>query len=124
VLAYDDAGAPAGWCAVAPRAAYPRLETSPLVTTQDEDGMWAVTCFVVRTGARRQGLATHLLDGAIDLARRHGARSIEAYPVDAAVKKPSSSELYHGPLSLFLRAGFTEVGDRPKPARAVVRLTL
>ncbi|HZZ98038.1 MAG TPA: GNAT family N-acetyltransferase [Jatrophihabitantaceae bacterium] len=124
VLAYDEDGAPAGWCAVAPRAAYPRLATSTLVTTPDEDGLWAVTCFVVRTAVRRRGLAEPLLDGAIELARRHGARAIEAYPVDVAVKKPSSSELYHGPLSVFLRAGFTEVGNRPKPARTTVRLTL
>ncbi len=94
------------------------------MTTQDESGLWAVTCFVVRTGARRQGLAEPLLDGAIGLARRHGARAIEAYPVDVTVKKPSSSELYHGPLTVFLRAGFTEVGDRPKPARTTVRLVL
>jgi GNAT superfamily N-acetyltransferase len=124
VIGYTEAGEPAGWCAVAPRRVYPRLETSPLVTTEDEDGLWSVTCFVVRTGSRRQGLATALLDGAIELARRHGARTLEAYPVDPAVKKPSSSELFHGPLSVFLRAGFVETGTRPKPARAVVRLML
>lgn len=124
VIAYDDAGKAAGWCAVAPRRGYPRLATSPLVTTADEDGLWSVTCFVVRVGARRQGLAASLLDGAVDLARRYGARAIEAYPVDVAAKKPSSSELYHGPLSVFQRAGFTEVGRRPNPARTVVRLTL
>jgi GNAT superfamily N-acetyltransferase len=118
VLAYDDAGAPSGWCAVAPRAVYPRL------AKYGTDGAWAVTCFVVRVGARRQGLATPLLDGAIDLARRHGADAVEAYPVDTAVHKPSSAELYHGALSVFLRAGFREVGERSTPARPVVRLEL
>jgi GNAT superfamily N-acetyltransferase len=98
------------------------LAHSPLVTTSDADGLWAVTCFVVRPGARRHGLATALLDGALTLAWRHGATQIEAYPVDTAVGTPSSSELYHGPLSVFLRAGFVEVGTRPKPARVVVRL--
>lgn len=123
VLAYDDAGVPSGWCAVAPRADYPRLAASRVAAgTGDEDGLWAVTCFVVRTDARRQGLATVLLDGAVDLARRHGARLVEAYPVDTAVRPASTSELYHGPLSIFLRAGFTEVGTRRSPARPVVRL--
>jgi GNAT superfamily N-acetyltransferase len=124
VLAYDDSGAPVGWCAVAPRAVYPRLETSTLVTSTDEDGLWSVTCFVVRVGSRRQGSSVELLDGAIDLARRHGARVLEAYPVDVAVKKPSSSELYHGALSVYLQAGFTEFGARPKDTRAIVRLAL
>ena len=44
--------------------------------------------------------------------------------MDLAVRgRTSAAELYHGPLSVFLRAGFTEVG-RPQPARPVVRLRL
>lgn len=124
VLSYDAAGVPSGWCAVAPRADYPRLTTYRVATTDDEDGLWAVTCFVVRVGARRQGLAGQLLDGAVDLARRHDARVVEAYPVDTTVRAASSPELRHGPLSVFLAAGFREVGARAAPARPVVRLTL
>jgi len=82
VLGYDDEGEPAGWCAVAPRADYPALVTSRVAAvTADEAGLWAVTCFVVRVDARGQGLAAVLLDGAVDLARRHGARSSPARPV-------------------------------------------
>jgi GNAT superfamily N-acetyltransferase len=125
VLGFDDAGVPSGWCAVAPRAAYPRLASSRVSSvTSDEDGLWSVTCFVVRVGARRKGLAEVLLNGAVDLARRHGARAVEGYPVDTSVRGASSAELYHGPLSVFLRAGFREVGARAAPARPVVRLDL
>jgi GNAT superfamily N-acetyltransferase len=125
VLVYDDAGVPSGWCAVAPRADYPRLTTYPVtVATADEDGLWAVTCFVVRVGKRRQGLTEILLEGAIDLARRHGARAVEAYPLDTTVRTASAAELFHGPLSVFLRLGFREVGARTTKARPVVRLQL
>ena len=125
VLGYDDDGVPSGWCAVAPRAEYPRLTTSRVArAATDEDGLWAVTCFVVRTDARRRGLATALLDGAVGLARRHGARLVEAYPLDTTVRAVSTAELYHGPLSVFLRAGFTEVGARTWAARPLVRLAL
>jgi GNAT superfamily N-acetyltransferase len=125
VLVYDDAGAPSGWCAVAPRADYPRLTTYPVTAgTADEDGLWAVTCFVVRVGKRRQGLAEVLLDGAVDLARRHGARAVEAYPLDTTMRTASAAELFHGPLSVFLRLGFTEIGARTTKARPVVRLRL
>jgi GNAT superfamily N-acetyltransferase len=125
ILAYDDDGVPAGWCAVAPRADSPRLTTSRVAAVvPDEDGLWAVTCFVVRVDARGRGLAAVLLDGAVDLARRHGARLVEAYPVDTTVRPASTSELFHGPLSVFLRAGFTEVGRRSSAARPVVRLHL
>jgi GNAT superfamily N-acetyltransferase len=124
VLAYDDDGAAAGWCGLAPRADYPRLARSVIAkATQDEDGLWALTCFVVAPRVRRTGLSAVLLDGAVELARRHGARSVEAYPIDLGVRTPSSSELYHGAFHVFQRAGFVEVA-RPKPDRPTVRLTL
>jgi GNAT superfamily N-acetyltransferase len=125
VLAYDADGVPSGWCAAAPRADYERLASYRVAAaTGDEDGLWAVTCFVVRVGARRRGLAGVLLEGAVDLARRRGARAVEAYPVDTSVRAASSAELFHGPLSVFLAMGFREVGTRRSPARPVVRLNL
>jgi GNAT superfamily N-acetyltransferase len=124
VLGYDDDGRPVGWCAVAPRGDYPRLTRMRAAkATSDEDGLWSVTCFVVRVGHRRQGLAGELLAGAVDLARRNGARVIEGYPVDPSVRPCGSSGLYPGPLSLYLGAGFSEVA-RTSPSRSIVRLTL
>lgn len=124
VLAYDDDATPVGWCGLAPRADYPRLARSAVSkATTDAAGLWAVTCFVVSVGARRRGLSARLLAGAIDLARRHGARDLEAYPIDVGVRTPSASELYHGAFHVFQSAGFVEVA-RPKPDRPVVRLAL
>jgi GNAT superfamily N-acetyltransferase len=123
VLCYEQ-DRPVGWCAVAPRADYPRLlSMRAAAATEDEDGLWSVTCFVVRVGHRRQGLAAELLDAAVDLARRHGARTIEAYPVDPSARPSGSAGLYPGPLSVYLAAGFTEVA-RTSPSRAIVRLAV
>jgi GNAT superfamily N-acetyltransferase len=128
VLGYLD-GEPSGWCAVAPRPGYTRLTRSPLLRELsdpplDDPSVWAVTCFVVRRTARRCGLSSALLAGAVDLAREGGASLVEGYPVDPAVRRPTgAAELYHGVLSVFLRGGFTEVA-RPQPARPVVRLAL
>ncbi|GIH15866.1 GNAT family N-acetyltransferase [Rugosimonospora africana] len=123
VLAYDGER-PVGWCAVAPRGDYPRLERMQGArATSDEDGLWSVTCFVVRVGHRRQGVATQLLRGAVDLARRHGARIVEAYPIDTSRRPAGAASLYQGPLSLYRRAGFVEVA-RPTESRAIVRLDL
>ena len=128
VLGYLD-GVPSGWCAVAPRPTYTRLTRSRLLTGTPPDeladlGVWSVTCFVVRREARGRGLTGPLLAGAVDLARRGGARVVEGYPVDVA-ERPSASaaELFHGPLPVFLRGGFAEV-SRPQPARPVLRVTL
>jgi GNAT superfamily N-acetyltransferase len=123
ILAYDG-DRPIGWCAVAPRRAYPRVARMRAAqATQDEAGLWSLTCFVVRVGHRRQGVAAAMLRGAVDLARRHGARIVEGYPVDPSVRRTGSSGLYQGPLSMYLHAGFTEVA-RPSESRSVVRLAL
>jgi GNAT superfamily N-acetyltransferase len=118
-------GEPVGWCAVAPRADYVRLDTTRVAqATDDGDGVWSVTCFVVRVGHRRRGLATELLAGAVELARRRGATVIEGYPVDPTAQvQTTSSGLYHGAASTFAALGFSEVA-RPTPARPVMRLTL
>ena len=131
VLAYTEDGEPVGWCAIAPRASYPRVLASQVLQAArstaaetDDPDVWSLTCFVVRVGHRRQGVAGALLDGALELARSHGARRVEAYPLDVAAKPSvSASELYHGPLHLFIARGFREVA-RSGAARAVVRLDL
>ncbi|HEY1572610.1 MAG TPA: GNAT family N-acetyltransferase [Pseudonocardiaceae bacterium] len=123
VLAYAD-DRPIGWCAVAPRGDYPRLvHMRGAQATQDEPGLWSVTCFVVRVGHRRQGVAAELLSAVVDFARRHGGRIVEAYPVDPAVRPTGSSGLFQGPLPMYLNAGFVEIA-RPSASRAVVRLSL
>lgn len=124
VLAFED-GAPVGWAGVGPRDRYPRLRRSPLLRGLDDPGgVWSVTCFVVPAAHRGRGLTTALLQGAVDHAGASGAETIEAYPVDATVRTGvTASELYHGPLSLFERAGFRTVA-RPSAARAVVRLAV
>jgi ribosomal protein S18 acetylase RimI-like enzyme len=128
---------PVGWVALAPRASYPRLGRSPALaavlrdhasgspaTDRADSSTWSVTCFVVRVGFRRRGLATSLLDAAVAYAARRGAQVVEGYPVDvtAGTRRPSS-ELYHGTRSTFAAAGFVEVG-RSSPARPVMRRVL
>lgn len=126
LVAYVD-GEPAGWVKVAPRPDQPRIahtrnfQGSP--EPMDATDVWAITCFVVRREHRSQGIATRLLDAAVEHARTHGARVVEGYPLDLGVKRFTTNELYHGTLSSFLDAGFTEVA-RPAAARPIVSLTL
>lgn len=120
VVGYVD-GEPAGWCATAPRAAYARVLASPNWRSDAGDA-WTVTCFVVRTGRRRNGLARHLLSGAVDLATSNGATTVEGNAVDATTRM-SSADLYRGPLSVFLAEGFSVV-RRNSPAWIQVRKDL
>ncbi len=126
LIAYVD-GEAAGWVRVGPRTTQPRLSRTRdfAATTEpwDDPTVWAVTCFVVRKEHRGKGLNQRLLDAAIDHARTHGARILEAHPNDTSMTTRSANELYRGILSVFLNAGFREIA-RPKPERVIVQLEL
>jgi GNAT superfamily N-acetyltransferase len=122
---------PAGWLALGPRTAYPRImgntRLARTVAGEDLDDrrVWAVTCFVVRTGFRRKGVASALLQAAPDFARAQGASAIEGHPVDLARRSgtPAAAELYQGVASSFAAAGYAEIA-RTGPTRPVMRLQL
>lgn len=126
LVAYLD-GEPAGWCAIEPRTAYPRLVRMRVPWNdrdedKSDDSVWAVTCFVTRVGFRRRGVSRVLARAAVDFARERGARALEGYPI---VVQPGQEftwgELFVGSHSVFAAAGFTEV-SRPTPRRAVMRI--
>src|SRR5438552_10714871 len=86
LVAYLD-GEPVGWCAVEPRTAYPRLLLKTRVPwagraeDKSDRSVWAVTCFVTRTGFRRRGVSRALARAAVDYTRERGARALEGYPM-------------------------------------------
>ena len=71
-----------GWVSVGPRGDYERLAHSRVLAPVDDKPVWSIVCFVVGRQARGQGVATALLDAAIDYARDHGATTLEAYPIE------------------------------------------
>ena len=120
LLAYRD-GQPVGWVAVAPREDYPRILRSPLhKPTDDASSVWAITCFFVAKSARGSGVASALLDAAVEFARKKGARFVEGYPIATEETKPQA-EMWRGSLEQFERAGFSCIARR-KPNRPIVRL--
>jgi GNAT superfamily N-acetyltransferase len=113
---------PVGWVSLAPREEYARLARSPVMKPIDDQPVWSIICFVVPAPYRRQGVAQALLAGAVAYAKKHGAKLLEAYPVD----KPARSKdefMWFGAKSMFDKAGFFEVARR-KAQRPVVRLRL
>ncbi len=124
VLAY--LGEPVGWVAVEPRPAYPRVLSGraiPATAQPDLSATRASGRSPVSWCASATGGGAALLRGAIDAARQGGARVVEAYPVDTVGERISSADLYHGPLSSFVAAGFT-ISGRPMEGRAVVEREL
>ncbi|MFE6967895.1 GNAT family N-acetyltransferase [Isoptericola sp. NPDC057653] len=122
-------GEPVGWCAVEPRTAYVRLRTARVPWSgrdedKDDDGVWAVVCFVTRAGFRRRGVSAALTAAAVEHARSRGARAVEGYPMVVGPGYSDSwGELFVGVASVFEAAGFREV-SRPTSRRAVMRVDL
>ena len=128
LVAYDGETV-VGWVSVGPREDYERLTFSRVLAPVDDTPVWSIVCFVVGRRSRGRGVASSLLDGAIEYARTQGATVLEAYPVEVAegTRIPSATA-YHGTLSMFERAGFEVVERRQhnatSPVRPIVRRRL
>ena len=109
IIAYSD-GQPIGWCSVAPREEYTRLERSRTLKRIDEKPVWSVVCFFVSKPFRRKGISTKLLQAAVDHAKKQGATIIEGYP-SKCEKKQQDSLVYTGLVSAFQKVGFKPVAD-------------
>lgn len=119
ILAYD-AGAPVGWCAVAPRSAFPRLARSRILKPLDDVPVWSIVCLFVRKGYRSQGLGTRLIRAAVSFAEAKGAEVIEGYPVEPRKDRMPDVFAFTGIASSFRAAGFQEVARR-SDARPIMR---
>jgi GNAT superfamily N-acetyltransferase len=123
-------GVPVGWVAVEPRTEYPRLLGLPTVwkgrpgEDKRDDGVWSVTCFVVRKGYRRRGLTYALAAATIPYAKANGARALEGYAMRTQPGREITwGELHVGAVQVFADAGFKEVSS-PSVRRAVMRVDL
>ena len=106
-----------GWCHAAPKSELLNVEG------EKDPKVGAIVCFVVAPDQRRQGVATALLDAALEHLRKRGMTKAEAYPflgeIDPARWAQSN---YVGPLSMYVKAGF-EVAEK-QGDNAVVRMRL
>lgn len=108
VLGYVE-GEVVGWAAIAPRSELNGLDDRHF--PRDSDDPWALTCFRVRAGRGRNGVARALVAGAVEYAAGHGASAVVGYPVDAGDARIDRTQASVGLLSWFLDVGFEQVGD-------------
>ena len=122
VLAYVN-GQPVGWCSVAPRDEFPRLETSRTLQRVDDHPVWSVVCFYVARPWRRRGVTVGLLRAAVDHARKMGATIVEGYPVEPRTPDMPGVFAWPGLVAAFRQVGFTEVARR-SAVRPIMRMTV
>lgn len=113
VLAYVE-DKPVGWCAVAPREVYKRLDSSRVLKRIDNEPVWSITCLFVAKAFRRNGISTELIKGAIEYAKLNEVNIVEAYPVVPYGNNVPDAFLWTGIPSTFESIGFTEVKKRSK----------
>jgi len=121
ILAFH-AGKPVGWCSVAPREDFPVLGRSPTLKPVDDKPVWSIVCFFVSRPYRRGGLTYLLINAAISFAKKHGAHTIESYPIDVNANY-IEIERYSGLTTTFLKAGFKEVLRR-SDRRPIMRYSI
>lgn len=66
----------------------------------------AIVCFVIAPSRRRRGIARMLLRGALESFAARGFKLVDAFPFNSG-DSLLAADHYHGPLPLFLNAGFS-----------------
>lgn len=101
-LAYVD-GKAIGWCQASPRTWVPNVASNPELESDDADRVGSILCFLVAPRHRGLGVGQELLEAACLGLSHDGVEIAEAYPRRSARSDASN---YHGPLSMYLSAGF------------------
>jgi ribosomal protein S18 acetylase RimI-like enzyme len=102
-LAYLD-GEPIGWCNANDKVNYPRLVSNKDLWDGKEEKICSIVCFIIAPEHRRKGIASQILDVICRDFSKRGYEYVEAYPRKGEL---TCAEHYHGPLSMYVNAGFT-----------------
>jgi GNAT superfamily N-acetyltransferase len=122
VLYQDDA--PVAWCALGPRAEFPRLERSTMLASIDDEPVCAIMCIFVHRKHRGSGLLPAILEAVCEYAASAGYPIAEGYPIEPRKgKRAGPDSVMTGIASAFLEAGFSEVA-RPRSDRPIMRRKL
>lgn len=114
LLAFDS-GVPVGWCSLGPREAFAYLSRARKIGPPPGPRTWSVTCFFIERQSRRRGIASLLLQSAVDYARQRGASWLEGYPSDLPDHKIAPDAFVHtGTSALFRANGFEAVAAAGK----------
>ncbi len=119
ILAYAE-GEPIGWCSVAPREDFSRLDNSRILKPVDEKSVWSVVCFFIHKNYRKKGLSTALLNAAKKFVKSNGGKILEGYPVEPKKDKMPDAFAWTGISAAFQSAGFKEVARRSE-TRPIMR---
>ena len=82
--------------------------------------VWSISCFFIAKPFRGKGLSTSVIAAATQFALEHGARIVEAYPVEPKKVSMPAVFAWTGFVSAFIAAGFWELWNVAIPLAPVV----
>jgi GNAT superfamily N-acetyltransferase len=118
LLAYA-AGKPVGWCNYGETTRLNGVMHRFGLNAVEQKNVGSLACFVIAAPYRNHGVATRLLEAALERMRARGVKVAEAYPVK---ELKSAQSNYRGPLSMYLGAGFEPYRETGR--HMIVRKTL
>lgn len=95
---------PVGWCNYGETTHLAGVMRRFKLEAASQQGVGSIACFVIAAPYRQHGVASKLLDEAIERLRARGVREVEAYPSRGG--DDSAQGNYRGPLEMYVRAGF------------------
>ena len=98
-----------GWLNAQPRHklvhCFDRMGIAPTPLPCAPSEAAAIVCFVIAPTRRRRGVARALLGAALASFAARGLKLVDAFPFKSGTSE-SAADHYHGPLPIFLDAGF------------------
>lgn len=110
---------PVGWCQVGPRDRLEKLARQ--FNLNPAPDTWAITCFLIKPDHRRTGLAVYILQQILADLQSRGVGYVEAFPRRGS--ELDEMDMWNGPESMYLQAGFTVIGDSPQRSVFTINLT-
>jgi len=111
---------PVAWCHYGESTALAGVARRFGLEAADHQRVGSVACFVIASQYRGHGVASRLLEEAIQRLRARGFRAVEAYPPKESDGTAQGN--YRGPLEMYLRAGFEPYREAGRTL--IVRKTL
>ncbi|MBQ4620913.1 MAG: GNAT family N-acetyltransferase [Clostridia bacterium] len=96
-----------GWCNANDKSAYDNVNFNfPKEVPDHGEKIKSAVCFSVAPGYRGMGIASRLLEHVCKQAKDEGYEYVEAYPF-----AHNENHAYHGPVSMYEKAGFVKAGE-------------
>ncbi|MBI4347160.1 MAG: GNAT family N-acetyltransferase [Elusimicrobia bacterium] len=115
----DSDGATVAWTGSGPKSAFPYMKERPGSRGGSfDDGVWAIGCLAVGRSYRGLGYSKRIVEGVIEEARRAGAKTLEAYPVEPA----GDDQAYRGSKAMYESLGFSVAGQDSEGSYTFLRM--